>query len=79
MKEIIGNQLYSLFDFNCRTVSYLILTDIVGFDPDEVYDLFKDSGVLCGLDKIQCVSLEEIYHYIRYREGEHRRQRDNVI
>ncbi len=61
---------YKLFEFNCRTVSYLILTTVLGFPPDHVYPFFQRQHILCGLEFSQCFSLEEIHHYIMYRKNE---------
>ena len=60
---------YQLFDFNCRTVSYLILVDVMHFDDTAVYDHFVKNNTLCGLDPLQCFSPAEIDHYRRFRAG----------
>jgi len=66
MAEVLER--YKLFRFNCRTVSYLVLTQVVGFDREAVYAKFRDSQVLCGLEFAQCFSLDEVHHYVAYRE-----------
>ena len=59
---------YHLFDFNCRTVSYLILVEVLGFDANWVYEQFQKNSTLCGLgDRTACMSIDEIYHYIAWR------------
>jgi hypothetical protein len=68
---------YKLFQFNCRTVSYLILTKIVGYKPDYIYQYFKENHILCGLEFGQCFSLDEIHHYILYRENEDNNNNNN--
>ena len=72
-------EMYKLFQFNCRTVSYLILTKIVGYTPDYVYKFFKDHRILCGLEFGECFSVEEIHHYILYRDNEARSGNNNKI
>jgi hypothetical protein len=59
---------YSLFKFNCRTVSFMILTDIAGLGPREVYEKFAANGTLCGLDDSECLTLESLKQYIAWRE-----------
>lgn len=60
---------YRPFGFNCRTVAYLILTKVELFDATLVFDKFNEMDILCGLDPRECVSLEEIHHYINHVEG----------
>lgn len=62
---------YNLFVFNCRTVSYLLLTELCRFEPERVYALFQEHELLCGLgDLDECVSPTEIEHYIRHKQSE---------
>ncbi len=63
-----GMQEYRLFHFNCRTLSYLILTRVAQFDPDEVYAKFDKLRLLCGLQPVQCLSLDEIHRYVAYKK-----------
>jgi len=58
---------YALFDFNCRTVSYLIMTRVLGFDPDLVYAQFQKCRTVCGLNRDECFSIEELHHYVAWR------------
>jgi hypothetical protein len=60
---------YHLFSFNCRTVSFLIMTEVLGFDEQQVYDLFKARHTQCGLDSLQCFSPSEIDHFIAWRNA----------
>ncbi len=56
---------YALFSFNCRTVAYLIATEVCGFDPPAVYAVFDARDMICGLGEPGiCVSMEEIRHYV---------------
>jgi hypothetical protein len=70
MKSRMG--VYKLFRFNCRTMSYIILTDVTGFDRDSVFQHFNSLDILCGLDIAECVSLEEIHHYTEWANGNSR-------
>lgn len=63
-----GMQEYRLFHFNCRTLSYLILSHVAGFDPDTVYAKFQKLNILCGLEPLQCLSLTEIHRYVAYKK-----------
>lgn len=65
-------QHYQLFHFNCRTVTYLILTRVQGFDKHAVYQHFVDGEILCGLDERECVSLTELHHYLNWSETQGR-------
>ena len=67
MKEEM--QTYKLFRFNCRTVSYLVLTKAMSFNAKKVFHRFNSMDILCGLDQSECLSLEEIHHYIAYAEN----------
>lgn len=58
---------YKLFEFNCRTMSYLILWRIMSFDHALVYGKFDQLHILCGLNPIHCLSLDEIRRYFDYR------------
>lgn len=58
---------YQIFVFNCRTVSYLVLTEVMGFDERAVYKLFADQETLCGLDMSQCFTMAEIDHFRRWK------------
>jgi hypothetical protein len=57
---------YHLLRFNCRTVSFLVLTEVEGFDAERVYALFKKHEIRCGLDTEECFSRDEIQHYLEY-------------
>jgi len=63
---------YHLFQFNCRTVAYIILTKVCLFDSRKIEDILDQKLMLCGLDERECVSPAEISHYIAYtkRTGE---------
>jgi len=61
-------QEYRLTHFNCRTLSYLILTQVQAFDPDQVYNKFQQLHILCGLEPLQCFSLDEIHRYVAYKK-----------
>jgi len=65
-------QAYKLFRFNCRTVSYIILTKVMGFSPDLVYDNLNRLNTLCGIDSRACLSLDELQHYIEWSRGKGR-------
>jgi hypothetical protein len=65
-------QHYQLFHFNCRTVTYLVLTRVQGFDKNAVYQHFVDDGILCGIDSTECVSLNELHHYLNWSETQGR-------
>jgi hypothetical protein len=58
---------YHLFSLNCRTSSYLILTEVMGFPHDEVYANFNRLHILCGLQPLECLSLDSLHQYIAYR------------
>ena len=58
---------YQLFVFNCRTVSYLLLTDVMGFDERAVYKMFAAQDTLCGLDMSQCFTMAEIDHFRKWK------------
>lgn len=56
---------YSLFMFNCRTVTYLVCTEAAGFAPGDVFNVFDARDMRCGLgDVTECLSLEEIHHFV---------------
>lgn len=57
---------YKLFKFNCRTVAYIILTKICRFPANQVEEEFAKTQMMCGLDERDCISMEEIRHYIAY-------------
>lgn len=57
---------YHLFKFNCRTVAFIILTKVCLFDSSLVENMLDNKAMLCGLDERECVSGEEIKHYIDY-------------
>lgn len=61
---------YSLFNFNCRTVSYLLLVKIGGFESEHVYTLFEDNNTLCGLDPEHCIDPSEIRRFIRWEQNQ---------
>lgn len=65
-------QHYQIFRFNCRTVTYLILTRVYGFDKQVVYDHFVNGQIMCGLDESECVSLNELHHYLNWSETQGR-------
>lgn len=60
---------YNLFKFNCRTVSFVILTKICRFDPQKVEGLFDSLRILCGIDERECLSTTEISHYLEYTKS----------
>ena len=64
IEKIMVNKLheYHLFTFNCRTVSFLILT-LVGFDGTYIYNLYEHANVLCGLEESECLSIKEMQHF----------------
>jgi hypothetical protein len=62
-------QSYKLFKFNCRTLSYMVLTKAMQFDAEAVYEQFNSQDLLCGLDMAECLSLEEMHHYYLYANG----------
>ena len=70
-KECIRGQLnaggYDLFNFNCRSVSYIILV-MMGFKARYVFEYFKAANVLCGLDERQCLTETEIRRFIAYEK-----------
>lgn len=70
IEEALSSQMeeYRLFRFNCRTLSYLILTQVGRLEPGAVYQRFQSLGTLCGLDPRECLSLEEIRHYIAHQK-----------
>jgi hypothetical protein len=68
MKTLMKSD-YKLFRFNCRTVSYMILTQVAQFDAKKVYACFSNEDMLCGLDESECLSLEEIHHFVTYEQG----------
>ena len=59
---------YKLFEFNCRTVTFIVLT-LMGFDSPKLYAMFTKNNVLCGLDESKCLSVDEITHFIQWQEG----------
>lgn len=69
IERIIKDQLkeYELFNFNCRTVAFLVLK-IAGFKERYLYNLFKKSEILCGIDKGACLSVKELHHFSDYEE-----------
>lgn len=70
-------QQYQLLKFNCRTVSYLILTEACGFDPTAVYEQLETRQMLCGLgNQWDCLALPEIHHYISWKHAERRRENE---
>jgi hypothetical protein len=58
---------YQLFSFNCRTVSYLILVDVMHFNEAAVYEHFRSNNTQCGLDSTQCFTWAEIDHFRKWR------------
>lgn len=61
---------YSLFNFNCRTVSYLLLVKMGGFNKEDVYSLFVENNTLCGLEPEQCINPQEIRHFIEWEQNQ---------
>jgi hypothetical protein len=62
---------YHLFAYNCRTVSYLILTEYCRFDARCVFELYETHKILCGVEGMDaCISIDEFIHYIHHRELE---------
>ena len=70
---------YNLFVFNCRTVSYLLLTELCRFDPARTYDLFDEHELLCGLQMDECLSVTEIEHYIHHRQTEAAQEQQRTV
>jgi hypothetical protein len=70
LQDDIVNRLreYNLFKFNCRTVSFLILI-MMGFKTDGVWSHFERANMLCGLDETQCLSADEIHHFLQYEQS----------
>lgn len=60
---------YQLWNFNCRTVSYMLVVTVLGFDGRRVYQRFAQEKTLCGLDRDSCFTIDEIRHYIAWRES----------
>ncbi len=65
-------QHYQLFSFNCRTVAYLLLVCVLRFDAERIYALYSDDGILCGINSAECVSLNELHHYLNWSETQGR-------
>lgn len=63
-----GMEEYKLFHFNCRTLSYLILCHVMGFEHELVYGKFQQLHILCGLQPDQCLALDEIRRYFAYKK-----------
>lgn len=62
---------YHLFAFNCRTVSYLILTEWCYFDKHQVLTLFEKHDLRCGVGSLDdCLSITEIEHYVKHVQSE---------
>jgi len=62
---------YQLFTCNCRTVAFMVLTRVCGFDPDAVYERFDQRDMRCGLGNPgDCFSLEEMQHYLAWQRKE---------
>ncbi len=62
---------YHLFAFNCRTVSYLLLTEGCRFDAQRTLSLFEEHDLRCGVGSLDdCLSVVEIQHYIRHKQSE---------
>lgn len=63
---------YRLFQFNCRTVAFIILTKVCLFSSSKVENMLDNKSMLCGLDERECLSEPEIKHYLAYtkRTGE---------
>lgn len=59
-------QTYKLFLFNCRTVSFVILTKICLFNSTKVEEIFNQKEMMCGIDSRECISESEIQHYLEY-------------
>ena len=60
---------YHLFKFNCRTVAFVILTKVCLFSSTMVEEMLDSKFMLCGLDERECVSDQEIKHYIAYTKA----------
>lgn len=60
---------YNLFQFNCRTVSFLILV-LVGFKPRDIFEIYKRVGILCGLDASSCLQIKEVGRFIEFEKYE---------
>jgi hypothetical protein len=64
------NQHYQLFSFNCRTVSFLLLTQVKKFPVPKVSQLFLTNGVVCGLDRRECFTARELRHLLDWIEAQ---------
>jgi hypothetical protein len=61
---------YKLFKFNCRTVSVLILLRM-GFDSEAIYKPLAQASMMCGLNESECMSADEIRHFIDWYKSQH--------
>jgi len=62
---------YHLFTCNCRTIAFLVLTRVCGFDAEAVYARFDQRDMRCGLGNPgDCFSYEEMQHYLAWRRKE---------
>lgn len=71
---------YHLFAFNCRTVSYLILTEWCRFDKNEILGLFEKHDLRCGVGSLDdCLSVTEIEHYVKHVQSEQEQQQQTNV
>jgi len=72
LENEIKNKLttYKLFTFNCRSVSFIILC-LAGYDPKKLFVIFETNNVLCGIQTDQCITFEELIHYLDWDRGNH--------
>jgi hypothetical protein len=59
---------YDISDFNCRTVSALVLCH-AGFDKKKISRMFEKNDILCGLKDGECFRKEEFKRYLAWEEG----------
>lgn len=59
---------YELFDFNCRTATFLVFITS-GFDAHSLLKKFEEHDVLCGLKKENCLTLSEMKHFINWLDA----------
>jgi hypothetical protein len=72
-------QKYSLFKFNCRTVSCMILVEYAHLSVKIVRQLFEKHYTLCGLEESACYTIEELNHWLQYESSESELSSDSVL
>jgi hypothetical protein len=58
---------YRLGDFNCRTVSWLLLL-MAGFEETYVHHLFESHKIMCGVNAKESINMDEMRHFIDWSE-----------